>query len=130
MHFHGAAYNVQFFGTKRWMLIPPRYTAISGAPSTSFTALAKSQLPAGLPLRCVQGPGDMLILPSTWGHATINSGFNLGIGNLFCDRAMTNLTMTDGARCGSFPDISSTHPRASIIRPERVRRPPRLCEAD
>ena len=31
MHFHGYAYNVLFFGSKRWLLLPPRYAAISAA---------------------------------------------------------------------------------------------------
>ena len=31
--------------------------------------------------RCTQGPGDMLVLPAAWGHATRNHGFNIGIGD-------------------------------------------------
>ena len=30
VHFHANAYNVLFFGTKEWLLTPPRYAHISG----------------------------------------------------------------------------------------------------
>ena len=94
MHFHNPAYNVQLFGVKRWLLTPPRYAGITGAASTSWdTELRTSRiLPPGLPLRCAQGPGDMLLLPGHWGHATINSGFAIGIGNLYCDSVNANYT--------------------------------------
>ena len=47
-------------------------------------------MPRGLPFTCTQGPGDMLLLPSHWGHATKNLGFNLGIGDLYCDVRFAN----------------------------------------
>ena len=51
---------------------------------------APSQLPSGLPFRCTQGPGDLLLLPPLWGHATKNLGFNIGIGDLYCDSRLAN----------------------------------------
>lgn len=116
-HFHNAAYNVLFFGTKHWLLTPPRYAGVSGIKTTEWEQQhAPKQLPAGLPLRCTQGPGDMLLLPPLWGHtgrwkrspppstrakdqepvrfatrhATKNLGFNIGIGDLFCDARTAN----------------------------------------
>lgn len=60
LHFHNPAYNVQFFGVKRWLLTPPRYAGITGAASTRWDVETRSSsvLPAELPLRCTQGPGD------------------------------------------------------------------------
>ena len=72
MHFHSAAYNVLFFGTKHWLITPPRWAGISSGTSASWERLARGRLPPHLPLKCSQGPGDMLLLPSGWGHATIN----------------------------------------------------------
>jgi len=79
-HFHGAAYNVLFFGTKHWVLTPPRYAGITGEASTEWRTTIKPKMPEGLPVTCVQGPGDMMVVPPQWGHATINHGFNIGVG--------------------------------------------------
>ena len=96
LHFHNPAYNVQFFGVKKWLLTPPRYTGITGAttsrPEWLEEQTTRHGLPSELPLRCTQGPGDMLLLPAYWGHATINRGFTIGIGNLYCDRLLANYT--------------------------------------
>ena len=91
-HFHGAAYNVLFFGTKHWVLTPPRYAGITGEASTEWRTTIKPKMPEGLPVTCVQGPGDMMVVPPQWGHATINHGFNIGVGDLFCDVRMSNFT--------------------------------------
>jgi hypothetical protein len=101
LHFHGAAYNAVFFGVKHWLLTPPRYSGISGAASTVWRDRhAPRDLPggAGMPFRCTQGPGDMLVVPNHWGHATINEAFSIGIGDLFCDRLLSSLIGDE--RCG------------------------------
>ena len=41
----------------------------------------------------------MLLLPTGWGHATINEGFAIGIGNLYCDALYANYTGND---CRTF----------------------------
>ncbi len=116
LHFHTSAYNVQLFGVKRWLLTPPRHAGITGSASTLWRdAISPSQLPAGLPMRCTQGPGDMMLLPHGWGHATVNDKFNLGIGNLFCDRDLANLTMH--GRCSAFTDLGRRHGRPSSREP-------------
>ena len=55
--------NVQLFGVKRWLITPPRHAGITGAASTSWFAEQRNghELPPELPLRCTQGPGDMLL---------------------------------------------------------------------
>lgn len=84
-HFHMSAYNVLIFGTKEWMLTPPRFTGISGSGALEWRESTDKPFPRGMPLRCTQGPGDMLLVPAQWGHATVNRRFTLGIGDLFCD---------------------------------------------
>lgn len=44
MHFHSAAYNALFFGTKHWLLLPPRYASISAAKVRIVTALESSSV--------------------------------------------------------------------------------------
>lgn len=102
LHFHNFAYNVLFFGVKHWLITPPRFAGISGAPSSLWRdEHAPRDLPAGagMPLRCTQGPGDMVIMPSHWGHATINEAFSIGVGDLFCDTRL-GLYM-DSAQCSA-----------------------------
>ena len=83
------------------MLVPPRYAGITGSSSTAWRDRgARAQLPAGLPLQCTQGPGDMLLLPANWGHATANSAFAIGVGNLYCDVRSANYT--DDRGCHAF----------------------------
>jgi len=84
------AHNLAHTQVKDWLLLPPRYTAATGAATSNWRrwasepqAMRRLRLPAGLPLRCTQAPGDLLLLPDTWGHATLNRGFNLGVGNLY-----------------------------------------------
>lgn len=103
LHFHSAAYNAVFFGVKHWLLTPPRYAGISGAASTVWRDRhAPRDLPsgAGMPFRCVQGPGDMVVVPNHWGHATINEAFSIGIGDLFCDSLLSSL----------ISDVRCNHP--------------------
>jgi len=107
LHFHSSAYNIVFFGTKHWLLTPPRFAGISGAASTTWRDKhAPRDLPAGagLPIRCAQGPGDMVVVPHHWGHATVNDAFSVGVGDLFCDTRLSHLI--GDAHCG--------HPYASL----------------
>ena len=84
-HYHNAAYNMLFFGTKKWMLTPPRYSGLSDLDSIDWPdEQAQSQLPAGLPLRFTQRAGDLVIVPSQWGHSTLShGGFTIGLGVLW-----------------------------------------------
>jgi hypothetical protein len=91
MHFHSAAYNILFFGYKRWILLPPRYTEISGMPVSHYIRDTEAR---GIhKYECMQQPGDLVLLPRYWGHATINPfGFATGLGNLYLD-AKTEATV-------------------------------------
>jgi hypothetical protein len=91
MHFHASAYNILFFGWKKWILLPPRYTEISGMPVSKYIRDTETR---GIhKYECMQRPGDLVLLPRYWGHATINPyGFATGLGNLYLD-AKTEATL-------------------------------------
>ena len=69
-----------------------------GGPDWLAAQKAEGALPPELPLRCTQGPGDMLLLPGHWSHATVNSAFTIGIGNLYCDALFANYTHDTNCR--------------------------------
>jgi len=85
MHFHTHAYNMLFFGYKKWHLLPPRYTEMSGMPALDYMRDAKKR---GIkPYECTQRPGDLFLVPRMYGHATLNEhGFAIGIGSLYVDQ--------------------------------------------
>ncbi|KAH8064584.1 cupin-like domain-containing protein [Aureococcus anophagefferens] len=77
VHFHDAAYNLLVFGTKKWYLAPPADNAVSAKPTRAW-------VDAGGPkFECDQGPGDLMLVPEGWAHATKNAGPAMGIGVLY-----------------------------------------------
>ena len=107
MHFHAAAVNVNIWGNKRWLLTPPRFAGSSPRSGPEWAAAASQEgLPAGFPLRCTQRPGDVLILPPLWGHATANDAFSLGFGFLFDDMVTSSYQY--------LPDEASHNPMALV----------------
>jgi hypothetical protein len=102
-HSHGAAWLASIVGSKFWVLHPP--TAEGGAPefaSLPFSAgmwlkrLADLGAPGahwdgdgGAPSQqrvewCVQRPGEVMVLPPFWHHATINIGETIAVGGQRC----------------------------------------------
>lgn len=85
MHFHAAAYNVLFFGYKKWIMLPPSTAEFSGMPVANYIDDLRARKINKY--ECMQRPGDVILLPRNWGHATINPfGFALGLGNLYHDQ--------------------------------------------
>lgn len=69
MHEHKHAINALFFGRKRWAVLPPGAKKWSNEVAHDWF-----RTPGALDgtLQCVQGPGDVLILPPCWAHAVLN----------------------------------------------------------
>ncbi|CAM9332137.1 unnamed protein product [Choristocarpus tenellus] len=72
-HIHSDAINLLLSGTKRWWVVTPRQASFS---LQHINAWVRGEYP-GLeeeerPMECVQGPGDIMYVPSDWGHAAMN----------------------------------------------------------
>jgi hypothetical protein len=84
MHFHAAAYNALFFGYKKWILLPPQHAELSGMPVAAY--MNDTNRRGIRRYTCLQRPGDVILLPRSYGHATINPlGFTVGVGHLYVD---------------------------------------------
>ena len=78
-HFHPDAVNVLVFGLKLWLLWLPADAAFSDAHARDFfvgharRAAAECHGGSGRPfMSFFQEPGDLVYVPSTWGHAVLN----------------------------------------------------------
>lgn len=89
-HFHGHAVNVLAHGSKRWSLWPPQHALYSKEPAadrwrrlhgnqtSTFTKGVHEPEVVLEPLECTQEAGDMLFVPTLWGHATLNERQAIG----------------------------------------------------
>ncbi len=85
--------NVLAYGAKRWELFPPARahyakTAAAdrwfqGEAGGSSIMAAGSGAGLGTPLVCTQRAGDLLFVPSQWGHGTINERQSIGVAYEF-----------------------------------------------
>ena len=92
-HYHNAAVNALFFGLKHWKVAPPRWAGLTDLDTDAWPdPHAAAYLPRGLPLRFTQRPGDVVLLPEQWGHATLSDNVTLGLGMLWCGVRLTGLT--------------------------------------
>lgn len=85
-HMHGETWFASLAGRKRWFLYPPGGATNTARGPALYSTLGwvqkvLPQLTAGQrPLTFLQEPGDLLYLPSSWAHATINLDEVLGYG--------------------------------------------------
>ena len=75
---------------------PRGRTSRAGCPSDArrraqWQPRSSRDRPLGELCRRVQGPGDLILLPPQWGHATINRRFTAGIGDLYCDQRQAEM---------------------------------------
>jgi len=71
-HWHGAAWNWLAHGRKRWLLSPPNEAVYSQQHVRPAVERLAASADAFAPLVCEQRAGDVLLVPETWGHATVN----------------------------------------------------------
>eukprot|EP01119_Soliformovum_irregulare_P012678 TRINITY_DN3305_c3_g1_i3.p1 TRINITY_DN3305_c3_g1~~TRINITY_DN3305_c3_g1_i3.p1 ORF type:complete len:601 (+),score=183.08 TRINITY_DN3305_c3_g1_i3:16-1818(+) len=69
-HFHGDAWNALIFGKKHWFLYPPDRAFFSRKHVMKWYEEDKKKRDD--PLECLQRPGEIVYVPSNWGHAVIN----------------------------------------------------------
>jgi len=75
-----SAWNAVTHGHKRWALYPPWMSQVPGSypnghqpNSLKWWSLIYPQLPPELkPMELVQGPGELIFIPSGWWHAVLN----------------------------------------------------------
>jgi hypothetical protein len=79
-HFHTHALNTLAYGEKRWFLFPPSEAFYSTKPALEF---ARSDPRAAAALQVTQRAGDVLYVPSLWGHATLNLRQSVGVAHEF-----------------------------------------------
>jgi hypothetical protein len=75
-HYHFDAFNVLVWGEKRWFFKSPNDGAeYSTVPVVDYVryVLHKEQ-----PLECTQRAGDVIFIPSGWGHSVINIKTSIG----------------------------------------------------
>lgn len=80
MHVHGNALNTLAYGMKHWFLYPPSDAFYSTQTSVSFAAYDKRAEEA---LSCTQFGGDVMLVPSLWGHSTLNLKQSIGVAHEF-----------------------------------------------
>ena len=84
-HKHADAWNGVVYGRKRWFLYPPETTPPGGVwPGFSQLEWFRKVYPqlddAKLPLECIQEAGEILYLPESYYHGTLNIGDTLAVG--------------------------------------------------
>ena len=72
LHAHLAAYNLLFYGSKRWFLLPPYHQAFSNKPISSWAAQDAGNMLPVVPTECTQQAGDIMFVPHGWTHAVLN----------------------------------------------------------
>ena len=77
-HYHTTAINTLAYGRKRWFLTPPELSQYSTQHPAAWFEQEYAQADAK-PLECIQEAGDLLVVPSMWGHATINIETSIGM---------------------------------------------------
>ncbi|CAJ1405194.1 unnamed protein product [Effrenium voratum] len=97
-HYHTHAYASLFSGRKSWLFYPPPKSALSrqhAIQALHEDRQRRKQLPpvqtthdalmlkSELPLFCEQVPGDIMYVPTDWGHMTFNEETSVSISREF-----------------------------------------------
>lgn len=88
-HYHTHAYASLFSGRKRWWFVAPPRSSLSRKHARVFAAedtaqrAGRSDATSGAPLVCDQLPGDIVYVPTDWGHLTLNTEASVSISREF-----------------------------------------------
>ena len=84
-HWHSEAWNWLAHGLKRWYLWPPADAMYSQSHVTATLGTNRSAdgRVVDRPLICDQRPGEIMIVPALWGHATVNLQPSIGWASEF-----------------------------------------------
>jgi hypothetical protein len=67
---------------QRWVLFPPEDSFYSTKPSLRFLREESQRVEDGA-LQCHQRSGDVMYVPSLWGHGTLNTKESIGVAHEF-----------------------------------------------
>eukprot|EP01045_Picozoa_sp_COSAG04_P028546 COSAG04_NODE_4460_length_2076_cov_2.045018_3_plen_111_part_00 len=100
LHIHGASWLALAHGSKLWLVYPPegpptenaykqlrlRSVAAWFEPSAALGGVSPwSKLePNERPMVCVQGAGELVVVPKLWWHATLNREYSNGLPTHLC----------------------------------------------
>lgn len=71
-HFHGRAVNGLVVGAKLWVFVPPADAEFADADAAAWGAALHRNAETGRVLALLQGPRDIVSVPTHWGHGVIN----------------------------------------------------------
>lgn len=80
-HFRGAAWDVLFYGQKRWFLYPPDRAFYCKRHAWDWWREAYRDERSAM--ECVQHPGDLVFVPDMWGQASLNLRESVGLVSEF-----------------------------------------------
>lgn len=81
LHAHGAAWQALMHGKKLWALLPPgEHSPDITLGLTVNTLLEKHSLGGTSATFCLQEPGEVIVVPHLWHHATMNIGDAISVG--------------------------------------------------
>ena len=83
-HFHRGAVNVLHSGLKLWHLVPPGEAAFVDEAALAWWRVllggrATGALGSAGAYLFLQGPGDVVVIPSLWGHSVLNLADSVGV---------------------------------------------------
>eukprot|EP01048_Picozoa_sp_COSAG05_P003534 COSAG05_NODE_165_length_15343_cov_194.625492_3_plen_471_part_00 len=83
-HRHTEGWYIQIFGAKKWMLYPKSRSPPIHYPPTELSVMEwmeeiLPQVGTRTPFECTLTDGDLIYIPESWYHATLNLGESVGV---------------------------------------------------
>jgi hypothetical protein len=78
-HYHFDAFNMLAWGEKKWFFkSPDSGSEYSTVPAVDYVRYIRRKSQDEFPLECTQHAGDVIFVPSAWGHAVLNIKTSIG----------------------------------------------------